>query len=145
MIHDEAIKRMFMEYEQAFRELDIEKGARFFADTFLSAGPRGTITQSKAEYLQKASLAADFYRQVGQTSARIITADETPISANYSWVKVLWGVTFRKTGNKLVEFDVSYFIQNTGDEPRIIMFIAHQDEEQAMKELGVLPREKVAA
>ncbi len=40
-------------------------------------------------------------------------------------VKVHWGVTFRKTGDRLVEFDVTYFVQKTGAEPKIIMFIAH--------------------
>ena len=64
--------------------------------------------------------------------------DEIPISNEYSMVKVRWGVTFRKTGNRLIEFDVTYFIQKTGPEPKIIMFIAHQDEEKAMKELGLL-------
>ncbi len=64
--------------------------------------------------------------------------DETTISKEYSMVKVHWGVMFEKTGNKLIEFDVTYFIQKTGHEPRIIMFIAHQDEESAMKELGLL-------
>ncbi len=64
--------------------------------------------------------------------------DETQINNEYSMVKVHWGVTFKKTGNKLIEFDVTYFIQETGTEPKIIMFIAHQDEERAMKELGLL-------
>ena len=53
-------------------------------------------------------------------------------------VKVHWGVTFKKTGDKLIEFDVSYFVQKTGPEPKIIMFIAHQDEGKAMKELSLL-------
>jgi hypothetical protein len=85
-----------------------------------------------------ASKAAEFYRSVGQTSAKILSMDENPISNEYSMVKVHWGVTFKKTGNKLIEFDVTYFIQKTGSEPKIIMFIAHQDEERAMKELGLL-------
>lgn len=45
---------------------------------------------------------------------------------------------FEKTGNKLIEFDVTYFIQRIGPGPKIIMFIAHQDEERAMKELGLV-------
>ena len=80
---------------------------------------------------------AEFYKTIGQTSARILSADETPISNEYSMVKVHWGVTFNKLGDKLVEFDVSYLVQKTGTEPKILMFIAHQDEEKAMKELGL--------
>lgn len=138
MIRDESIKKLFAEYEQAFRALAIEKSAGFFADTFISAGPRGAIAQSKAEFLKLAHQAAAFYRKVGQTSAQILSADEIPISNEYSMVKVHWGVTFKKTGDKLIEFDVSYFVQKTVPEPKIIMFIAHQDEQQAMQELGLI-------
>jgi hypothetical protein len=53
-------------------------------------------------------------------------------------VKVHWGVTFRKTGGRVIEFDVSYLVQKIGPEPKIILFIAHQDEEEAMKELGLM-------
>jgi len=39
---------------------------------------------------------------------------------------------------KLMGFDVSYVVQRMGEEPQIILFITHQDEQQAMKELGLL-------
>jgi hypothetical protein len=53
-------------------------------------------------------------------------------------VKVHWRARFRKAGDKLIEFDVSYLVQKTGPEPKIILFIAHQDEQQSMKELGLM-------
>ena len=138
MIKDESIKAIFAEYEKAFASLDFKKSAGFFADTFISAGPRGVIAQSKAEFIKLANEAADFYRQVGQTSVKIISADETPISNEYSMVKVHWGATFKKTRDILIEFDVSYFIFRSVPEPKIIMFIAHQDEQQAMRDLGLV-------
>lgn len=55
-------------------------------------------------------------------------------------IKVHWGVTFKKTGDRLIEFDVTYFVQKTGLEPKIIMFIAHQDEQKAMQELGLISK-----
>jgi hypothetical protein len=131
------IQKLFAEYEKAFAALDIEKSAEFFADTFISAGPRGTIAQNKAEFLKMAHETSEFYKSVGQTSAKILSLTETPISNEYSMVKVHWGVTFRKTGDKLIEFDVTYFIQKTDEEPKIVMFIAHEDEEKAMQELGL--------
>jgi hypothetical protein len=39
----------------------------------------------------------------------------------------------------MIEFDVTYFVQKTGNAPKIIMFIAHQDEQKAMQELGLMP------
>ncbi len=138
VLESDIIKGLFAEYEKAFAALDIEKSAGFFADTFISAGPRGAIAQSKAEFLKLAHQAAEFYKAVGQTSAKILSQEETAISNEYSLVKVHWGVTFRKTGTRMIEFDVSYLVQKIGLEPKIILFIAHEDEEQAMKELGLL-------
>ena len=134
----DSIKKLFAEYEKAFDVLDVEKQVPFFAEHFISAGPRGSIAQGRDEFAKMASKAAEFYRSVGQTSAKILSMDEIPISDEYSMVRIHWGVTFKKTGNRLIEFDVTYFIQKTGPEPKIIMFIAHQDEEKAMKELGLL-------
>ncbi|NJD77793.1 MAG: hypothetical protein FIB08_11975 [Candidatus Methanoperedens sp.] len=134
----DAVKKLFAEYEKAFNALEVEKQVSFFAEHFISAGPRGSIAQGRDEFAKMASKAAEFYRSVGQTSAKILSMEETEITREYSMVKVHWGATFAKTGNKLIEFDVTDFIQKTGLEPKIIMFIAHQDEERAMKELGLL-------
>ena len=54
---------------------------------------------------------------------------------------VLWASTFEKTGDRLIEYDVSYIVRKTGRQLKIVMFIAHQDEERAMKELGIMPEE----
>ena len=132
------IEKLFIEYERAFNDLDVKKSAEFFADTFISAGPKGTIAQNKKDFLKKADQASAFYRSVGQTSARIISKNIIPISDQYTMVTVHWGVTFRKTGDNLIEFDVSYIIYQPEDEPSIILFIAHQDEQEAMKKLGLL-------
>ena len=127
MIKDESTRKLFAQYEKAFAALDVGKYAEFFADAFISAGPRGAIARSKAEFLKLSQQAADFYKSIGQTSARMLSTDEIPISNDYSIIKVHWGVTFKKTGDRLIEFDVTYFVQKTGPEPKIIMLIAHQD------------------
>ncbi len=132
------IEKLFIEYERAFNDLDVKKSAEFFADTFISAGPKGTIAQNKKDFLKKADQASAFYRSVGQTSARIISKNIITISDQYTMVTVHWGATFRKTGDKLIEFDVSYIVYQPEDEPSIILFIAHQDEQEAMKKLGLL-------
>ncbi len=133
-----SIKKLFAEYEKVFNALEVEKQLPFFAEHFISADPRGSIAHGRDEFAKMANKAVEFYRNVGQTSTKILSMDETPISREYSMVKVHWGVTFKKTGSKLIEFDVTYFIQKTGPEPKIIMFIARQDEESAMKEFGLL-------
>ncbi len=140
LLENDPVQRLFSEYERAFAALDTIKTAEYFSDTFISAGPRGAIAQSKAEFLKMADQAAEFYRSVGQTSAKILSMQEIPISDQYSMVTVHWSVTFQGTGDREIEFDVSYLIQKTGPEPRILLFIAHQDEGAAMQELGLLQK-----
>jgi hypothetical protein len=50
------------------------------------------------------------------------------------------GVTFQKTGNKPIEFDVSYIVHEKDNEPEIILFISHEDEEEAMKKSGLMDK-----
>jgi len=47
MIMDESVKKLFAEYEKAFAELDFNKSAEFFADTFISAGLAELLLKAK--------------------------------------------------------------------------------------------------
>jgi len=128
---------LFKEYETAFDKLDVKTISAYCADSFISAGPKGSITQSRKDYEKKAEQATKFYKSIGRNSAKIISKRVMPICNDYSMVVVRWGITFDKTGNKLIEFDISYIIQETGNEPKIILFISHEDEEEAMKKLAL--------
>ena len=133
----EQLDALFKEYETAFDKLDVKTISGYCADSFISAGPKGSITQSRKDYEKKAEQATKFYKSVGRNSAKIISKRVMPICNDYSMVVVRWGITFDKTGNKLIEFDTSYIIQEIGDEPKIILLISHEDEEEAMKKLAL--------
>jgi hypothetical protein len=128
---------LFKEYETAFDKLDLKKISGYCADSFIAAGPKGSITQSRKDFEKKAEQTNKFYKSVGRTSARIISKRVMPICNDYSMVVVRWGITFDKTGNRLIEFDKSYIIEETGSEPKIILLISHVDEEAEMKKLGL--------
>jgi len=128
---------LFKEYETAFDKLDVKKISGYCADSIISAGPKGSIAQNRKDYEKKAEQTNKFYKSVGRNSARIISKRVMPICNDYSMVVVRWGITFDKTGNKLIEFDTSYIIEETGNEPKIILLISHEDEEAAMEKLGL--------
>ena len=128
---------LFKEYETAFDKLDVKTISGYCADSFISAGPKGSITQSRKDYEKKAEQATKFYKSIGRNSAKIISKRVMPICNDYSMVVVRWGLTFDRTGNKVIEFDTSYIIQEIGNEPKIILLISHEDEEEAMKKLAL--------
>ena len=128
---------LFKEYETAFDKLDVKTISGYCADSFISAGPKGSIAQNRKDYEKKAEKTSKFYKSVGRNSARIISKRIMPICNDYSMVVVRWGITFDKTGTKIIEFDTSYIIQETGSEPKIILLISHEDEEEVMKKLAL--------
>jgi len=142
MLTKDQIDQFFAEFEKNFHALDVKAQAEAYADNFISAGPKGTIAQGRQDLINKAQQAADFYKSVGQTGAKIISKQEKPVTDQYTMVTVHWGVTFEKTGSAMIEFDVTYIIQETASQPKIIMFITHQDEQEAMQKLGLLNGQK---
>lgn len=131
------IDKLFNQYENAFDKLDMKTISGYCADNFISAGPTGSIAQSRAEYEEKTREIIDFYKSVGRSSARIISKRVMPICTEYSMVVVRWGMTFERTGARLIEFDKSYIVREIDSSPRIILLISHEDEEAAIKKLGM--------
>lgn len=142
MLTKEQVDAFFAEFEKNFSALDVKAQAEAYADNFISAGPKGTIAQGRQDLINKAEQAAAFYKSVGQKSARIISKQEMPVTDQYTMVTVHWGVTFEMTGDSPVEFDVTYIIQENQGQPKIILFITHQDEQEAMQKLGLMKSTK---
>lgn len=136
-MNNEKIRALFGAYERAFNDLDIKNNVAFFTDTFISAGPKSMIVQNKKEFMDKAEQVRDFYKSIGQTSARAISVRQIPISDQYTMVTIHWGTTLEKTEHTFKEFDVTYIVQEITGEPRIAMLIIHQDNEEIMKKLGL--------
>jgi len=140
---DERIKALFEDYEKSFSALELQKQAKLFAENFIAAGPKGIISNTRNEFIKNADKAADFYRKVGQQSAQAESMKETWFGDKYAMVTVHWAAHF-KSLPKPVEFDVSYLVQLTDDKPKIILFMSHGDEEEAMKDLGLLDKAAAA-
>ncbi|TMI95290.1 MAG: hypothetical protein E6H08_06605 [Bacteroidetes bacterium] len=131
------LDNLFKEYENAIDKLDVKTISGYCADSVISAGPKGSVAQTRNDYEKKVEQTNQFYKSVGRNSARIISKRVMPISNDYSMVVVRWGITFDKTGNRIIEFDKSYIVEEIGIDPKIILLISHEDEEAAIKKLGL--------
>jgi hypothetical protein len=141
---DQRIEKLFADYGKSFSALEMRRIAGLYSEHFIAAGPKGTISQTRKDFLGNADKAAAFYKSVGQESAKLLSAKETWFGDKYVMVTVHWGVTF-KSLDKPVEFDVSYLVQLTAPEPQIILFVSHEDEQEMMKELGIAAGQQAPA
>jgi hypothetical protein len=136
---DKRIKALFEDYGKSFSALALHKTAGLYAENFIAAGPKGVISQSRKEFDANAEKAAEYYRKAGQKSAEIKSMKETWFGDSYAMVTIHWAAHFEKL-DKPYEFDVSYLVDLTGKDPKIILFISHEDEEEAMKEVARLQK-----
>ena len=136
---DKRIKALFEDYGKSFSTLDLQNTGKLYAETFIAAGPKGVISQSRREFEANAEKAAAYYRKVGQKSAEIKSMKETWFGGSYVMVTIHWAAHFERL-DEPYEFDVSYLVQLTGKEPKIILFISHEDEEEAMQEVARMQR-----
>ena len=132
---DKRIKVLFEDYGKSFSALDLRNTAKVYADDFIAAGPKGVISQTRKEFDANAEKAAEYYRKVGQERAEIKSMKETWFGNDYAMVTIHWAAYFKKL-DKPYEFDVSYLVDLTGKDAKIILFISHEDEEEAMKEVA---------
>ena len=132
---DKRIKALFEDYGKSFSALDLRNTAKVYADDFIAAGPKGVISQTRKEFDANAEKAAEYYRKVGQERAEIKSMKETWFGNDYAMVTIHWAAYFKKL-DKPYEFDVSYLVDLTGKDAKIILFISHEDEEEAMKEVA---------
>jgi hypothetical protein len=137
---DARLEKLFEGYGKAFSALDMRRVAGLYSEDFVAAGPKGVISQRREDFLANADKAAELYRSVGQKSAEMKSANETWFGDKYVMVTIHWAATFESLPEP-VEFDVSYLVQLTEETPKIILFISHEDEQEAMQKLGLLKQQ----
>jgi hypothetical protein len=136
---ENSLRSFFEQYAQATNQMHAATIAGFYADNFIAAGPKGNMVfKNDEKFLQWLDQLKDFNHQTGMRNLRIVKYEETSIGKYYRMVIIEWGATFRKSGEELVTFEISYFADITKQAAKVIMYIAHEDQEDYMRERGLL-------
>ena len=136
---DPTVARLFAAYEDALNRLDADGQAAFFADVFIAAGPGVSTPRTRDQYAGFVRELSGFYRSIGRTGTRVAGIQHVPISDRHVLARIQWAIGFEKLGDTPVLSEVSYVIDRSEAEaPRIVMSIAHEDEEETLRAAGVL-------
>ena len=140
------IERFFEEYAAQFAraladppEVDAGATAAAFADCFVEAGPRGVHCGKNDDAFQaQIPQGYAFYRGIGVRSMSVASLAPSQLDERHWGVRVGWSAAY-DTGERAgtVEFEVLYFLQMTGDGPKIFAYITG-DEEGELRRLGLV-------
>lgn len=120
---------------------DIDGTVQSFAPYFVESSPRGVMGgENGPEFRKMIPQGFAHYRKVGGKAMRITRLDIVELDDANAMATIDWAFDYvrpsdRKTGT--VTFTNRYFLNVSGDAPKIFAYIT-PDEEQAMKDHGLI-------
>jgi hypothetical protein len=133
------MKNFFESYASVSMKSEPEPHANFYADEFITAGPSGSaVYKNDDEFLEWLKQVHDFNKKTGMESIQVMSVHDKPISEHYSLATVEWGAKYKKTGEELIRFEITYLLQLFENQPKIIAYISHEDQQTVMKERGII-------
>jgi hypothetical protein len=134
-----AIKKFFEEYALISLESDSERHADFYADEFIAAGPSGSAAfKNDSKFLEWLKSVHEFNEKTGMESLQVISVRSNSIGDAYSFATVEWGARFKKTGEELIRFEISYLLRFVGEKLKILAYVDHEDQQKAMEAHGIV-------
>jgi hypothetical protein len=133
------LEQLFRDYAAASLSDEPERIAAFYAPRFIAAGPKGSaVFDNDAAFLDWLRSVHDFNEQTGMQSMQAVAVDQRELSPAHSLATVHWGARFRKTGDQLITFDITYLLESLGNGWKILAYISHADQEDEMRRLGLV-------
>lgn len=136
------LRQWFLDYEKAVNSFDAERVSSQYTDCYIEAGPKGTnCIKNDDDYRAAISKRKQVFKSLGFQFAKILSVDITPVDENYAMAKVDWQMQFKKDREEIVnaEFAITYIVYTRNDDPKVVFYISHEDEEEMMRDLGLLP------
>jgi hypothetical protein len=139
--HETAVGRFFHLYAQKSSENDIPALVSQFTDPFISADPQGTHCVRVEDFAAALPRRKLLFDRLGSRPAVLTSLHETPLDARYVLAKTTWRFEFARenSGESEKVLADSTFLVDTGEEEfKIVMYMAHQDIMQVLRDRGIL-------
>ena len=81
---------------------------------------------------------AAFNRAHGMRSLSVVSVHRLDLSPLHTLATVIWGARFDKTGERMIEFAISYLLEKSDRDWRILSYISRADQIAEMEKEGLL-------
>lgn len=134
-----SLDQFFNRYAELSMGSTPEALAGLYAPTFIVGGPEGSRAfANDAHFVDWLRQVAAFNRQHGLCALRVVSIGETTLSPLHVFATVVWGAQFEKTGDRLIEFEITYLLEQARDEWRILSYVSRSDQNAEMTKAGLL-------
>ncbi len=136
-----SIEIFFRAYDRLNRGDDIPAILSQFAEAVMAAGTQGVQCIRVEDFALAVTKRKQLFKSLGSNATSLVSLREISLDARYTMVHTRWSLVFeRGEGNARKILVDSTFIVDTGTYPfKIVVYIAHQDIMETLKERGILP------
>jgi hypothetical protein len=134
-----SLDQFFSRYAARSMSPQPETLAAMYAATFIVGGPEGSHAfTNDTRFLEWLRQVADFNRRHGMRALIAVSIRDVTLSPLHTLATVIWGARFEKTGDRVIEFEISYLLERVEDEWRILSYISRSDQNAEMAKEGLL-------
>ena len=135
------VKEFFERYEHGSNTLDLDIIASEYDDVFMFADPNGVRVVEKQRFLGALPARREFVKSHGHQFTKVVSCTDSPLDERYVLVRVQVLMHFAQASAPPVDahLDSTYILYLQENSPKIVFQLEHQDLQQAMQALGLLP------
>jgi hypothetical protein len=139
------VRKFFERYERVFNrslsgDTDMDELAALYASEFIAASPAGVTTGKNDDHLKQV-MAQGYvrYRAMGTKEMRMRDVRLSPIDDHHCVAHVAWTATYTRAdqSDAAIDFDVHYFVQRLGGEPKVFGRVSG-DEQALLRKHGII-------
>ena len=139
------VRAFFERYETVFNrslggDADMDAVTTLYASEFIAASPAGVMAGKNDDQLKQA-MAQGYarYREIGTKEMRLRDVRVSPLDDRHCVAHVAWTATYARTNQPdvTIDFDVHYFIQMLGGEPKVFGWVSG-NEEALLRQHGIV-------
>ena len=136
-----SLKSFFESWEANMSSGDIPAVVANFADVFLYAHPRGTLSVRASDFALALPKRKHLFDSLRCQPTILVSLTETKLDNCFTMTRAQWRMTFAKddASPQEVLVDSTYVVSTGGGDYKIVFYLAHQDIMEILKERGILP------
>ncbi|KAA6457487.1 hypothetical protein DYQ86_21875 [Acidobacteria bacterium AB60] len=136
-----AVEVFFHDYARHTDTGDVPELAACFADTFVAGNPQGAQAVRASDFALVLPKRIKYFESLGCRRTELISLEPVELDRRYVSARTRWRLTFERPGGEALPLEVeSTYLVDTGVQPfRFLVYIAHQDIMEVVKERGIAP------
>ncbi len=135
-----AVESFLQRFSANSNSKNLDTEVSHFADLFLAAGPLGGAPIRVEDFSKALPKRRRQLEEAGLVKTTLASLDVTASTERHVVVNSTWAMSFetKREGSVTIPVSSTFMIDMAGEDPKILVYLAHQDIMQILRDQGML-------